>query len=302
MKDYKKNYTVQHKLHLAETLFNEKKFLHAVQIYNSLILDYPDLFEAYFKLSEIYTLLGNSKAGLNLLNELIEKFPEEKVVRLGVGQYLFKNQMWEETIQVFSYLSPEEEPLVSFFTGYSHFMLNEFELSIISFENFIRLTNDSEFLYDAYAFLAKNKINLHDYNSAYKYLKAAEKLFTGSYELFLLYSIVFYYQGMDANAITAINKALKLNSKDADVHKWAGKIFMKAGEFLKAESHFQKYLSITDQHSTDVYFELGIACFNSKKLNEARSYLEFVLKHEPDNHKATEMIKSIDENSKSNLV
>jgi tetratricopeptide (TPR) repeat protein len=294
MNDYKNNIQIQHKLQAAENLEAEGKLLHATQIYNALINEYPDLFEAYFKLASIYELMDNKEAGLNLLNEFLNEHTEDKTVRLAVGQFLFRNAKWDETIEILSYFLPDEEPLVSFFIGYSHFMLKEFELAKISFENYIRFTKDSTFTQDAYLFLAKTHINLHNYDNALTYLKYAEQYFAGQYELHLLYAVVYFYLNMETNAVSSIERSLKLNPKEPSVLEWAGKIFLKEGDYKKAEFFYNQLLALSEMPSCEVYLNLGIACLNTKKIPEAQNYFDLALKLEPHNKAVIEALKNIE--------
>ena len=130
-------YQLQHRLKTAREFEAQGKLLHAVQIYISIIQDHPDLIEAYFDLADMYESLGNITSGIELLESLIEQNPDDKDIRLFLGQYLLRNLKWNEAIEVLSYVLPEEEPLVSFFLGYSHFMLKEYEIARINFLNFI---------------------------------------------------------------------------------------------------------------------------------------------------------------------
>ena len=135
--DKELKYQVEHKFKTALNFESNGKLLHAVQIYTGLIIDYPDYTEAYFKLAEAYEKSKNIKPAISLLKKFLSSDPENKEVRLFLGQYLLRNSFWEEANNVLSFILPEEEPLVSFFLGYSHFMLEEFELAKINFLNFI---------------------------------------------------------------------------------------------------------------------------------------------------------------------
>ena len=100
-----------------------------------------------------------------MLNSYLENNPESKEIRLFLGQYLLRNSKWEEAIDVLSFILPEDEPVVAFFTGYSHFMLGEYELAKISFENFISNEDHSELVQEANIYLAKIALKLKDFEN-----------------------------------------------------------------------------------------------------------------------------------------
>ncbi len=302
MSDYRQNYNLQHKAQIAERLESEGKLLHAVQIHRAIIEEYPDYFESYFKLAAIYEKLDNFEAGYELLNELLQEFPEEKIVRLGIGQFLFRNQMWNETIETLSYFLPEDEPLVSFFIGYSYFMLKEFELAKISFQTFITYAEKSEFLQDAFLYLAKAHINLGEYNEALVYLKKAETFYKGHYELYLLYAVVYYFLSMEQNALYAIDIALQLKRNDPLTLEWAGKIYFKVKNFLKAEEFYKKYLELAEVPTSEIYSDLAVTYLNLQKINEAINYFELALKLNPQNKVALEALKSFNELNENRMA
>lgn len=279
-------YQVDHKLKQARDFQASGKHLHAIQVYNALIEQHPLHTEPYLQLADLYELLGNVSPGIHLLKDFLSREPDNKEVRLYLGQYLLRNSMWEESNDVLSYILPEEEPIVSFFLGYSHFMLEEYELSKINLLNFISAEEESELLQEAYLYLAKIEIELTNFESALSFAKKAEILYGNFWELNLIFAVSYFHLGMYAHALLPIEKAKKLNPNDAPVREWAGKIYLKSGDFLKAEDNFLKYIELTEVASSDIYTNLGEACYQAKKPGDAMVYFEMALKLDPDNKTA----------------
>lgn len=281
-------YYLDHKLKSAIDFEVSGKFLHAMQIYNSLIEKFPDEMDPYFNLVSLYEKLDNFDAAGSLLKDLLEAHPDSLEIRLFTGQFFLRSQRWNDAIDILAIISPEEEPIVSFFLGYSHFMLNEFELSKVNFMNFIVVENKSELYHEALIYLAKIEIELKNFEKALDYTTKALSIYSNNWELYLVTSIAYYYLGMYAHAVSTVYKACKLNEKDLSVNEWAGKIYYKSGDYLKAEKYFLYVIEHQDDTSPEIYTYLGEACLHSKKTKDAIKYFELALKLDPNNKKANE--------------
>ena len=295
-------FQLQHRLKTAREFEAQGKLLHAVQIYHLIIQDHPDLVEAYFDLADLYESLGNITPGIELLESLIEQNPDDKDVRLFLGQYLMRNSKWNEAIEVLSFIMPEEEPMVSFFLGYSHFMLEEYEIARLNFFNFIPKQKHSELLYEANLYLAKIEVKLKNFERALNYAKKTEELYSNFWELNFIYAECYYNLGMYAHAVNPIEKAIKLNPKENILSQLAGKIYMKHGDYLKAEKHFLKFIESIENVSSDDYTKLGEACLKASKAKDAINYFDVAIKLDPANKFAIEGKKSASKLLNKNMV
>lgn len=286
----------------ADTFLEEGKYLHALQIYFSLIQEYPNINENYFKYALCCEKLGDKKTAINILKQLLETEENNKDIRLRIGHYFFRNELWNETIETLSYFLPEEEPLASFFIGYSYYILKEYELSEIAFLNFISFAKEFDFLPDAYIYLTKIYINLKKFSKAFEYVQQAEKFYANYYELHLLYAIVYHYLGMDTHSVSSIEKTMKLNKNDISIFQWAGKIYLNAGDYDKAEKYFQKYIEKSDVPDSEVYSNLGYVYLNRNKINDAKINFEIALKLDTKNKLAKEGLKKINKLQENKLV
>lgn len=286
---------LRHKINKAESLEAEGKLLHAIQIYNSIIDTFPAQKEPYYKLIALYEKLQNIEAAHHLLMELINSAPEDKELRLYLAHFLFRNEKWDETLETLEFLTPDDDPTIAFINGYSHYMLKEFELANISFQKFVTLDSTSEFLPDAYIHLAKVNINLNRYDDALKYVKIAESFFESYYELHFIYAIIYYYMGMNEHSIERIQKALRFKKIDYAVYEWAGKIYFKSNNYEKAKYYFDKFLSVSEENSSDVYAQLGLIAIIENDLQLARNYFDTSLKLDPENQLVLSAMKNIPE-------
>lgn len=276
---------LEYKLKKATDYEAQGKFLHAIQIYTEIIAGSPDHTLSYIKLASLYDKMRNFNASVKLLRHYISEISDDSEIRLYLGQLLIKYSMWDEAIDALSIFNPEEHPIHFFFLGYSYFMLKEFEIAKINFQNYLQKNSTTEFQFEAYIYLAKIEIELHSYDDALEAIKKAEELFNNSWEVHLLYGIVFYSKGMHFHAVTSIEKALKLNSREISLHEWAGKAYLQLGDYQAAEKHLTEFVSNADANS-EAYTFLGLACLNTQKVKDAGSYFEMALNLDPNNQVA----------------
>lgn len=285
---------ITHKMKLASDYEVQGKLLHAVQIYNSIIAAKPDYVDAYFALGEVYEKLGNIDPAVKMIRNFLKKTPENKEVRIYLSEFLMRNEKWDEANEILSFILPEEEPVISFFLGYSHFMQKDYEVARINFLNFLEHSEPDEMHQEANLYLAKIDINLNDFRSALEFLKKTEIVYSNFWEWNLLISIVYYNLGMFTHAIIPIQKSLKLNPEEKSNNKWAGKIYLKTGDYQKAERQFLKYIDSGESTEADIYSELAGTCLKLNKATDALAYFEIALKLDPENKFAIEGKKHVD--------
>ncbi len=279
-------YQINHKMKTARDFESVGKLLHAVQIYKNLIENYPEYTEAYFSLADLYEQIGNIDPAISLLKNFLNHDPANNEVRLFLGQYLLRNKKWKAANEVLNFILPEEEPVVSFLLGYSHYKLKEIEIAKTNFLNFIAGEEQSELLQEAYLYLAKIEIELSNFEDALAFAKKAEVLYDNFWELNLIIAVAYFHLGMYVHAISAAEKAKRLNPKESSPREWAGRIYLKLNDFLKAEENFLKYIELTESASSELYTDLGEACFKGKKPKDALAYYEIALRLDPENQSA----------------
>ncbi len=277
-------YKFEHKIDLAKAFEADGKHLHAIQIYQSILEEYPDEIETYFRIANLYEITGNILPAINLLKQFLEDEPENKDLRLFLGQFLLRNSKWEEAVETLSFILPQEEPAVSFFIGYAHFMLEEFELAKISFLNFISYEKQSELIHEANIYLAKVELKLKNYEEALRYAKKAEAMYANFWELNKIYAETYYNLGMYAHAVKPIEKAIKLNPEIPAPYELAGKIYLKLGDYSKAEKNFLRYIESIEDASSDIYTKLAEACLKNHKAKDALAYYDIAIKLDPQNN------------------
>ncbi|HSP87101.1 MAG TPA: tetratricopeptide repeat protein, partial [Ignavibacteriaceae bacterium] len=274
-------YKLELRLKTAQDYEANGETLHALQIYNSIIDDEPGYVDAYFCLVELYEKQNKIESAKNLLRDFLIDNPENNLVRLFYAQFLLRNSQWENVIENLQPINISEEPIAAFFLGYSFFMLKNYQHAKINFLHFVSSGKKTELLHETYIFLAKTEIQLRNFESALEFAKKSEIVYSNFWELNLVFAIIHYNLGMQTHAITSITKSLKLNPNETSIYKWAGKIFLKVGEYIKAEENFLKYIGMVEYPSSEIYFELGEAYLKTNKVKDALQYYELALKIDP---------------------
>ncbi len=277
---------IKYKLQTADDFFREGKYLHAIQIYRTLLDDHPDLIGAYLGLAGCYIEIQNPDAAINVIDSCLVLHPDDQDVRLYYIPFLLKHSKWEKIIEILSYISPQDEPQVLFYLGYANYMLEDYEIAKLNFLGFISLQKDVTLLNETYLYLVKIEMRLGNFKSALSYSRKAEKVYSNYWELNYLNAKIYSEIGMETHAKTSIEKALKLNPEEPLLLELAGSIYFKLSDYTNAEKYFSKYIDLIDSASSDVYTKLAEACLKIDKLEKASAYLEAAIKLDPSNRKA----------------
>lgn len=257
------------------------KVLHAMQIYENLIDSDPSFTMAYVRLSELYDRMNKVESAFKLLTHYIEEFPEDKEVKLYLGQLYMKHIKWNEAIDILSGVFPDEQPLVQFFLGYAYFMVKDYEIARLNYESFLNVNTNPDFQAESYIYLAKIFIELQEYDSALSSIVKAEEITSTNWEVHFLYGKVYHLKGMYTHSISSLKKAHKLNPEEPGISEWMGKSYVKSGDYLNAEKCFLECISADP--SSETYSYLGIVCLNTRKIDQAKEYFEKALTLDPTN-------------------
>ncbi|MEI7812563.1 MAG: hypothetical protein WCJ01_09070 [Ignavibacteria bacterium] len=277
---------VEFQLKKAAEFESQGKFLHSIQIYHSIIRENPEHIPGYIKLATLYERMENLNAAVGLLEHYLYHVTDNNDIRLFMGEIYLKNRMWNEAVSVMSLIALEEQPLVSFFLAHAYFMLNEFESSRVHYVTFLNNNDNTEYHFESYLFLAKCCIEIEKFSEAMSYINKAEKIYS-NWETSWLMGIIYYYQSMYYHAVIAFEKAIKLNEKEISLLEWAGKSYLKLGDYINAYKHLLKYINFVGPSSA-AYTDIAIACLNLQKTDEAVLYFDTAIMLDPKNQIALE--------------
>ena len=287
------DYSLEYKIKKAFEFENAGKILHAMQIYNSLVKEFPDLIDSFIRLASLYEKTGQVDSAVEIIKQGIRLNPKNSELLLNSGQFFIRNKLWRDTVEVLKDISPEEEPIVSLLVAHAYFNLEEHELAKIHLLQFIISDEQPELIHEAYLFLAKIEYFFNNLDSALKYISKAELLLNDFWELHFIKAKVLFKQKMYSHSIKAIESAIRVNSKEEGLHSWAGKIYIKGGEYEKAESHLIKFMQLQKSVSVEIYLALADTFQMQNKFLEAKQFLNEALKLHPENPDISKRIKLI---------
>lgn len=276
-----KSLSLEHRMKIAEEFELSGKNLHAIQIYNSIIESEPGCSEAVTKTASLYIKTGNPGAASGILNDFLEENPDNIEVRFYFAELLIAIREYERAAEILSFINPAQEPVAVFLQGYSFFMLCEYEIAKKYFTDFISLDPQGELLYEAYFYIAKAEINLHNYDSSLSALKKAGPALGNFWEYNYIFSMLYFNIGMYAHAAKYAERSINLNNGEAVHYNLAGNIYLKLGDYVKAETNFRKYIKMTENILPDTFTLIAEACLNNNKTEEALEFYEKALKADP---------------------
>ena len=169
---------LEYKFNKAVELEREGKLLHAVQIYSSLLNTESHKRDASMQLHKIYETQNNIEHSSRVLEDYLNEFTDDFELRKYYALFLIKHSLYEEAVDQLSSLSSEEVPEVKFLSGLTRFFMKEYEAAVINLTDFLNENHSSEYLYDAYLYLAKTHLELNNIERALDAAKGADKIFS----------------------------------------------------------------------------------------------------------------------------
>jgi len=279
------DYKLELKIKTAVEFEAKGKFLHAVQIYQTLINDYPEICEPYINLADLYQAKGQNESAEKLLKIILTKQPDNHEAVLYYAQFLMQNNEWDRAVVKLLEVSLDES-FLSYLIGYCYYILGDYELARVHFLQFIISEADPELIHEVYFLLAKIELDLKQYESALKFAKKAKVMYNNHWELYLIIAKIYFHLKMYTHSCDSILKGIKLNADETILFEWAGKIHLKLDNYVKAKKYFEKHIDLKDSITSSDYFYLADACLKTGELNKALDFFNTAIKLDPKNHSA----------------
>ena len=283
------------KFNQAEQLIQENKYLHAIQVLQSLLLVPEYNRRSVIKLVEIYDLQGQINSASKILNNYLLQNQDDENIRAYFAHFLIRNEKFNEAHDILSGLSNKHHPEKSFLMGLVNFYLNDFEIALINFTEFISKNKNSDLLPDAYLFKAKCNIEKNDLEEAIYNLNYSIKFDSNNPETYTTFAKVYFLKEMYYHAQEKIKMSIELNPLDLNSLEWSGRIFYKLGEYKNAKKQFELVVEI-DKSNSEVFAILGMSCFNLADYDSAKYYFDEALKLNSNNELALKGLETCNKN------
>lgn len=277
----------ERKFEKAEEFFNEKKYLHAIQIYQSLLNVKHIKRKAAVKLIEIYDIQNQFESAVNVFKRYLSEEDTDEDMLTYYAQFLIRYGKYPEAHEVLSAISNDNRPEKNLFMGIVNYYLKDYEIALINFADYIKRNPKSELLPEAHLFSAKCYAKNLELDSALKHAKESEKIYNHNYEVYLILAIIYFAKEMYFHALDNIQKSIKLNPSDIKSILWSGRIFNKMGEPEQAKKIMNHAIGRIDE-DTELLNLLGMIYFELGDVNNAVKNFMKVLQINPSDEEAKE--------------
>ena len=273
------------KFNKANQLYEQKKYLHAIQLYKK-FLDEPEFSrKALIRLTEIYDIQNQTEAAISLFEEYLQNNLDDDNLRTYFAQFLIRKNYYQEAHQILSGVSTKAQPEKNFLMGLVNYYLGDYKIAQINFQEFVKQNPKSDLLPEAFHYLSKCRIELNYYDEALEYTETALKLDSQNPFLFKTRALIYYQKEMYFHAAECIKKAQRLNPLDYELLKIAANVFFKLGEYEKARRDLTLYVDKTETDSEALAL-MGIILKELKNYKDAFAYFELALKRNSSNELA----------------
>lgn len=225
----------------AVGFLGEDKPLHAIQILRRIIARDPDYTDAYLKLAEIYLGLHNYDAAENLLQDALERMPDDYRLAYALGSFYFNVGEMERAFPLLRKLTSWRNPSVHLALATIFLESDNYDEALSE----VRLVLKSDAKYpDANGLLGRVYLKRKDFPNSIKYLKRELGINESSVEFRLDLATAYYMLG---DLREALEEFTLLIDTDPDFYPgWfmCGKILLELGRTGESEFYLTRALSI----------------------------------------------------------
>ena len=136
-----------------------------------------------------------------------------------------------------------------------------------------------------YAPLGIASVDAGDVAKAEGFLKRSDAAGVDTADSRYLRGVILFKQNKDADAMTALNKALELDARFVEAQYYRGQILDRTGKSAEALASYKKTLE-WEPAFTPAQFEIGVASYNAGDYAGAAAAYEQVIKTDKDNYQA----------------
>ena len=150
------------------------KYPELLDLLDEMLEKFPEIEkDLKMKKASVYKLLGDLDAGFVIIEELLERFPEDKELRsFKAYWYQYMNNK-DEALNILGELIKSEQNNGEYYDSYGEILMNfeEYDKAIESFQNAIELSSNGWFIYQTYIKLGICFKELGNFELALEYLR-----------------------------------------------------------------------------------------------------------------------------------
>lgn len=283
----------QEKISLASSYESLENYLHAIQIYTSLINEDENYLEPYFRLIQLYEKTGRIEQAAKVVNRMTRSNFNNDYALITAAEFHIFHSNWKDALNAMSNLDLTDYPIINYWKGLCYFNLKEYEFALISLEYSYEYYQGEDYGPNVIMLLAKAEYELGNFKSALFYAEKYEFIDPEDWEINLLLAQICFELDLLTKASIKIEKALRKNTDNVETIKMAAKINYKNGNIEYAEKYFNLFLEKSDEVSAEIYSSMASIALKRNDLEKARLYFELALKIEPGLTSAANALNSI---------
>ncbi|OQY40816.1 MAG: hypothetical protein B6229_00625 [Spirochaetaceae bacterium 4572_7] len=189
----------------------------------------------------------------------------------------------------------DDDYIVNYYLGLCYISLKDFDNGKFYLEQFLERDDNLLRIFQTRMLLAFSSIQIEDFKEALLHL---EKLLDSGYESARLYSLLgfVYYRKKNINkSIEYYQKALQLDSDNANALNALGFIFAEnERDLLEAEKMCRKALSVNADNPA--YLDsIGLVCLKTSKISASFSFFNRAIKLLPHNQEIEDHMRELKE-------
>lgn len=265
------------KLNLAAGYESIGNYLHALQIYTSLIELDETYIEPYLRLVLLYEKTGRIEEAEKVLGKLTELNSGSDYALIFASEFLIRFSKWEKALSIVKNIDESLYPIAYYWSGLCNYNMKNYKQARKSLEYLRKIDDKYEYWSHALFLLANIEFDTAKYNEALELAREVEFVHNDNWELYLLLAKIYDKLDMIVHAEEKILKALQFSKGKASVYESAAKIFLKSGKLKKSEKYFNLLLESTDEISAEIYSSIASIAEANKEIEKARMYYELAL-------------------------
>jgi predicted Zn-dependent protease len=146
--------------------------------------------------------------------------------------------------------------------------------------------------FDALQLLGTEYVKQEKYDLAIPLLTKAIEVNRRAYPSLYALSLAQYYRQQLPQAVESMKRAITLNQKSTNANLWLGMLLRQSKKLDEAETYLKQADQLAESKLSEVHWQLALLFNQVKRYKEAADELELFLKTQP-NAKDTELIKKL---------
>jgi len=264
-----------------------RMWLHAVQVFDRLIREFPEDLDHRIRLGNVYLEMGNLPAAERVLLQALRSDAKNPDVLYALGIACYQSEDFERALFYMQQLAGRRMPKVHYSLGLIYWRRGELENT----ERHLKLALEYQPEHvDAALALSQTLLRQNKATEAVPVMRDAAALMPGDPSVRYTLGVVLVASEHWEGAVLTFQTALQLDPDNDDARLACSGALMKLRRYDEAEQLLQAML-LRDARSTRALLALGRLALLKNNRAKAEAYFRHVLEIEPENEDALEQLR-----------